>query len=393
MNHNRGLYNKLLALSCRYYKFFGKSPSKRKLQDHIVKLKKRSKYAWLKEVNSQSLLVTLENLDNAYRNFFSGRAKFPRFKSKRSNWHSYANPQHTEVCFNGSKIKLPKIGWVNAKLHRAFTGKIKTSTVRITPSGKIMVSILVEDGQERPVATTINAQEAIGIDLGLKDFVITSDGRTFENKRHLKHKLQALNKQQRILSRKKKGSISRKMQRLKIAKLHEGVANARKDNHHKISHTLVSENQTTLFVEDLAVKNMVKNRKLARHIADAGWSQFLNFLAYKQANQGKNLISINRFMPSSKACLKCDEKNESLTLADRFFVCPSCGHAEDRDIHAAKNIKRFGLAQELGSGSGSSHAVKSSPKSKLDLTSDLAKGQSTLIDGSAEAPSRVALAT
>lgn len=393
VNHNRGLYNKLLALSCRYYKIFGRSVPKRKLQDHIVKLKKRPHYGWLKEVNSQSLLATLEHLDTAFSNFFAGRAQFPRFKSKRRHWHSYANPQHTEVSFETGKIKLPKIGWIKAKLHRNFQGKIKTSTVKIAPSGKITVSVLVDDSLVLPVPTTVVPGETIGIDLGIKDFVITSDGVKFENKRHLTRKLSELNKQQKILSRKKKNSHSRQKQRLKVAKLHEAVANARKDYHHQVSHTLVSDNQTTIVVENLAVKNMIKNRRLSRHIADVGWGQFIDFLRYKQAYQGKNLLAINRFKPSSKECRMCHVKNELLSLSDRIFACPNCGHTEDRDIHASHNIKRFGLEPVLTRGSELRHAVKCSSTSTPSLDGNVAKGQPNKVDRSAEAPSRVALAT
>jgi len=391
-NHNRGVWNRMLALKSRYYRMFGKSLSKRQLQDHLIKLKKRPAFAWLKQVNSQSLLATLNHLDTAYSNFFKGIAKFPRFKSKCSNWHSYANPQHTEVDFDSGKVKLPKIGWVKAKLHREFVGKVKTSTVKISPSGKFTVSILVDDGKVLPDAIIIEPEYAIGIDLGIKDFVITSRGKTYENKRLLDKQLHQLNKLQRILSRKKKGSASRNKQRIKVAKLHEHVANSRKDYAHKVSAELVSESQTTIFCEDLAVKNLLRNKKLSRHIANIGWSQFLNFLSYKMKESSKNLIRINRFKPSSRECRICHSKHENLKLSDRNFECPYCGHTEDRDIHAAKNILRFGLEQELGSGSGSRHAVKSTPESILDLTSGSAKGLELALVGSAEAPSRIALA-
>ena len=148
VNHNRGLYNHLLALCIRYYRMHNKSLSKRRLQDHIVKLKKLEKYAWLNEVNSQSLLATNEHLNGAYQRFFKGLARFPRFKSKRSNWHSYANPQYVQVA--KGHIKLPKIGWIKAKVHRDFEGKIKTCTVNL-PTGKFTISVLVEDGREAPI--------------------------------------------------------------------------------------------------------------------------------------------------------------------------------------------------------------------------------------------------
>lgn len=381
----------MLALKSRYYRVFGKSLSKRHLQDHLVKLKKRPAFAWLKQVNSQSLLATLDHLDTAYKAFFTGKTKFPRFKSKRANWHSYANPQHTEVDFEQGKVKLPKIGWVKARLHREFIGKIKTSTVKLSPSGKYTVSVLVDDGKALPDATTIEPEHAIGIDLGIKDFVITSEGKIHENKRFLDKHLYQLKKQQRILSRKKKGAVSRNKQRIQVAKRHEHVANSRKDYAHKVSAELVSENQTTIFCEDLAVKNLLRNKKLSRHIANVGWSQFLDFLSYKMKLSAKNLIRIGRFQPSSRECRVCHSKHQHLTLSDRIFVCSNCGHTENRDIHAAKNILRFGLEQELGSGSESRHAVKRAHESMLDLTSDSSRGLAYSLVGSAEAPSRVSV--
>ena len=385
--HNRFVWNHMLALKKRYYSILGKSLSKRQIQDHLVKLKKRDKFSWMKEVNSQSLLATLDNLDKAYNRFFKHQAKFPRFKSKKGNWHSFANPQHTDIDFDSGLVKLPKVGWVKAKFHREFSGKIKTSTVKLSPSGKYTVSILVDDGQALPDKTIIEPSHSIGIDLGIKDLVITSESQVFENKHILKNKQSLLKRHQRILSRKTKNSIARTKKRIKVAQLHEVIANSRKDYLHKISNSLVSENQaTTIFCENLGIKNMIRNRKLSRHIADASWGIFLNFLSYKCERAAKNLISIKRFAPSSRTCNACGAYHSTLTLSDRTFVCFECSHTEDRDINASKNIRDFGLAQELGSGSESPRAVKSTPNSKPDLSGELAKGLALTLIGSAEAP-------
>ncbi|MBN2606874.1 MAG: transposase [Thiotrichales bacterium] len=346
--HNRFVWNRMLALKKRYYSMFGKSLSKRQVQDHLVKLKKRDKFSWLKEVNSQSLLATLDNLDKAYKRFFKQQAQFPRFKSKKGNWHSFSNPQHTEVDFESGTVKLPKIGWVKATLHREFSGKIKTATVKFSPSGKYTVSVLVEYGKNLPDKSTIEPEFSLGLDVGIKDFVITSSNEVFENKRFLQKHLFNLRKHNRILSRKKKGSIARSKQRHQLAKQHEKVANVRRNYLHQISHNLVSKNQaTTLFVEDLAIKNMVKNKKLSRHIADVAWGEFLSQLEYKASWLGKNVIKIGRFQPSSKTCSSCGHVKETLLLSERVFECECCGTVIDRDHNAAINIKQFGLKQVL----------------------------------------------
>jgi putative transposase len=290
----------------------------------------------------------LDSLDKVYNRFFKQQAKFPRFKSKKGNWHSFSNPQHTEIDFESGMVKLAKVGWVKATLHREFSGKIKTSTVKLSPSGKYTVSILVDDGKNLPNKTTIEPELSLGLDVGIKDFVITSENEVFENKRFLQKHLSNLKKHNRILSRKKKGSINRSKQRHQLAKQHEKVTNARRNYLHQISHNLVSKNQvTTLFVEDLAIKNLTKNRKLSRHIADVAWGEFLSQLEYKAKWLGKNVIKIGRFQPSSKTCSSCGHVKETLSLSERVFECACCGTVIDRDYNAAINIKQFGLKQQL----------------------------------------------
>lgn len=390
--HNRFVWNWALAIKQRYYRRFGQGLSKRRLQDQLVKKKKQSKFEWLNQVNSQSYLATLDSLDKAYNAFFKGRAKHPRFKSKKSNWHAFQNPQHTQVDFETGLVKLPKIGRVKAKLHREFTGKIKTSTVKISPSGKYSVSILVDDEKALPDATTIEADLSLGIDLGIKDLAICSDGKVFDNQRHLNKWLKKLHQQQRVLSRKKQNSTSRTKQRLKVARLHERVSNVRKENLHQVSHSLVCENQaTTLFLEDLNVKGLIRNKKLSRHIADVAWSEFVRQLEYKCAWLGKNLVKIDRFYPSSKTCSCCGEIKQNLTLSDRVYECEHCDTVIDRDLNAAINIKQHGLKQALES-VGTTGVVKCSPKSLPAQSGDLAKGGSSIYHESTEAPSRAALA-
>lgn len=390
--HNRFVWNWALELKGRYYRRFGKTLSKRRLQDQLVKKKQQDHYAWLNQVNSQSYLATLDHLDKAFSDFFNGKKKYPRFKSKSSHWHGYQNPQHTDVDFEQGCVKLPKIGWVKAVLHRPFEGKIKTSTVKLTPSGRYHVSILVDDGVELPVPSTIEPDLTLGVDLGLKALAIASDGTVIENTRPLQAALGALKKAQRILSRQKKGSRTRAKQRLIVAKYHENVANVRKHLLHQVSNSLVSKNQaTSLCIEDLHVKGLIRNKKLSRHIADVAWGELIRQFEYKCAWMGKNLITIDRFFPSSKACSCCGSIKPDLKLSDRCYVCDHCGMEMDRDINAAINIKQHGLKQALEQ-VGTTCAVKCSPKSRLAQSSDLAKGTEFTQYESAEAHARTAYA-
>ena len=388
--HNRFVWNWALALKSRYYRRFGQSLSKRQLQDQLVKKKNRDRYAWLYQVNAQSYLATLDHLDQAFSDFFNGKKKYPRFKSKSSHWHGYQNPQHTDVDFEQGCVKLPKIGWVKATLHRPFEGKIKTSTVKLTPRGRYRVSILVDDGLDLPVPSTIEPDFTVGVDLGIKSLAVASDGTVIENTRPLQAALVTLKKEQRILSRQKKGSKARAKQRLIVAKCHEKVANVRKHLLHQVSNHLVSKNQaTSICIEDLHVKGLIRNKKLSRHIADVAWGELIRQFEYKCAWQGKNLITIDRFYPSSKTCSCCGGIEPDLTLSDRWYACDHCGMEMDRDLNAAINIKQQGLKQVLEQ-VGTTCAVKCSPKSRLVQSSDLAKGTEFVQYESAETHARTA---
>ena len=308
------------------------------LNKQITELKEE--LVWLKETPSQALQMAMRNLDNAYHAFFRG-AGFPKFKNKHGK-QSFSLPQGTSLSENNSQIFIPKIKWVGIDLHRTFKGERKTVTVSRTVTNKYFVSILVDTKQELPIKKQISESASVGLDLGIKDFVITSDGKKFENKDFFKSAQKQLRVAQRSLSHKTKDSGHYKKQKMVVALLHEKIRNQRQDYLHKISKYLV-DNYDTICLEDLAVSNMVKNHCLARAISDMGWSEFRSMLEYKAEWQGKNISVIGRFDPSSKTCSCCGKINKELKLSDRKWVCPHCGTKHDRDVNAAKNIKTFGL--------------------------------------------------
>ena len=310
------------------------------LINQIVELKNTTCY-WLKESPSQALQASLRSLDNAYTKFFKG-AGFPKYKNKHGK-QSFSLPQGVHFSEDKKQIFIPKLKWVDFDLHRELgKGEIKTVTVSKTVTNKYFVSILVENNQELPNKKPIKESTSVGLDLGIKHFCITSDGEKYDNQDFLKSTLKKLRVEQRSLSRKKKGSNYYKKQKLIVALLHEKVKNQRQDYLHKISTYLVKK-YDTICLEDLAVKNMVKNHNLARAISDQGWSEFRSMLAYKAEWHGKNISAIGRFDPSSKLCSNCGWINKELKLDDREWTCLKCGEVHDRDVNAGKNIKNFGL--------------------------------------------------
>ena len=345
----RFVYNWALALQNRYYKIFGKSLSRSKIQSQLVKKKKTGKFAWLNEVNSQSLLNALLNVHTAFTNFFKGRAKFPRFKSKKIPQRSYQCPQHCTINFEQGIINLPKIKGIKTVFSREFVGNIKTVTISKTAMGKYHASILVDTDSILPTPTTIEPSLTVGIDLGISHLLNLSDGSKFDNPKHLAKASKRLSAQQKIFARKQKQSKNHQKQKLAVARIYEKVRNQRLDLHHKITHKLICENQATSYaIEDLGVKNMVKNRKLAKAINDVGWGQFVTLLTYKANWYGKNILKVNRFFASSKICSHCHHKLDSLPLSVRNWACPSCQTQHDRDINAASNIRKQALADVAG---------------------------------------------
>ncbi len=347
----RFVYNWALVLQNRYYKIFGKSLSRTQIQNQLVKKKKTAKFTWLNEVNSQSLLNALLNVHTAFTHFFKGRAKFPRFKSKKIPQRRYQCPQHCTVNFEQGMINLPKIKGIKTIFSREFIGKIKTVTVSKTATGQYYASILADTGKHDtiPTPTTIDPNLTVGIDLGINHLLILSDGSKFDNPKHLSKASKHLAIQQKIFARKQKQSKNHQRQKLAIARIHEKVRNQRLDLHHKITHKLICESQATSFcVEDLSVKNMVKNRKLAKAINDVAWYQFITILTYKALWNGKNILKVNRFFASSKICCHCHHRLDNLPLSVRNWTCPSCQTHHDRDINAARNIRYQALADALG---------------------------------------------
>lgn len=337
---SRFIYNYALDKKVKAYQTTKESISRFTIQKDLPALKKSEETSWLKEVNSQSLQASLENLDKAFTKFFRDKKGFPKFKSKHDNRQSFSVPQNGIVDFETSTISLPKFKKpIKCKLHRKFEGNSKTVTVSKTPTGKYFVSVLVEVNKELPKLKPIDENKAIGIDLGIKTFAVLSDGEEIQNPKHLKVALKRLKKQQRRVSKKVKGSNNRKKAVKKLAILHEKVSNKRNDFLHKITTKLVSEHDT-LCLEALKACNMIKNHKLAQALSDISIGRFNEILEYKAKWNGVNILRIGQFEPSSKMCT-CGVINKELKLSDRVWRCKSCGETHNRDLLAANNIKRF----------------------------------------------------
>lgn len=300
---------------------------------------------WLHECPSQSLQMSLRNLDNAYTKFFKGGG-FPKFKSKHDR-QSIQFPQGVKADFENSIIFLPKLKNVTCIFHRQFKGDIKTVTVSKTSVGKYFVSILVENQKQLPKKKPVREKTSVGIDMGIKTFATLSDGTIFENPKHLRKHLRRLRIEQRKLNRRlKKGakeqSKSYQKQKLIVSKLHAHIKNQREDYLHKAS-TKIIRSFDTICLEDLNIKGMMKNEKLALVIGEIGWHKFKTMLEYKADWYGKNVLYIGRFAPSSKLCSHCGNIFKELSLKDRSWICQSCGTYHKRDFNAAQNIKNFGL--------------------------------------------------
>jgi len=315
----------------------------------LTKLKKEEEFVWLKEINSQSLQSSLRNLDTAYNNFFRRQTQFPRFKSKYDR-QSFTVPQ--SVTIEEGKLSIPKFKkGIDINIHREIEGKLLFATISKSTTGNYYVSITCEV-EYTPFEKT---NSKIGIDTGIKDLAILSDGKVYENIKTLKTNLKKLKYEQRQLSKKTKGSNSRLKQKSKLARVHEKVTNIRKDYLHKVS-TEIIKNHDVICIEDLAVKNMMKNHKLAQAFSDVSLGAFYTMLEYKANWNDKVVVKIDRFFPSSKTCSNCNYINQDLTLKDRKWTCPSCNTIHDRDFNASINIKKQGL--KILSGSGTDSDIK-----------------------------------
>ena len=325
----------------------------------LTNLKKQEDYEWLQEVSAQCLQGSLKNLENAYQRFFKKQAKFPRFKSKKSNSDTFHCPQN--VCVEGNNIFVAKFRkGIKFIKHRELKGEVRSATFSKVPSGKMYVSILCELPLETPMKKT---GKKIGVDLGLKDFLITSEGQRFANPRFLKQFLKELKKAQKHLSNKQKDSKRKDKQRLKVARLHEKIPNSRSNMQHQISSFLI-KNYDVIALESLNVKGMMANHRLAQAIQDVAWSGFVSKLEYKAQWYGKEVVHIETFFPSSKTCSCCGHIKSKLTLKERDWTCVSCNTKHDRDINAATNILQRGITI-LSSGTDDyRHGAKIRPMKK-----------------------------
>lgn len=336
----RYIYNYGLERKIKFYSETKKSVSRFTIQEDLPKLKKAEATKWLSEVSAQSLQASLLNLDMAFTRFFKEKKGFPKFKSKHDNRQSFQVPQNTKVDYDAKRVFLPKFKeGIKCRFDRQFRGKIKTSTVSRTPTGKYFISILVETADTIPNKAPIDENKAVGVDLGIKTFATLSDGTEIQNPKYLKKSLKKLKRLHRSLSRKKKGSNSRKKAVKLLARQYEKVADRRRDFLHKTSKYLI-DHYDTICLETLSARNMMKNHRLAPALSDISIGTFNAYMDYKAEWYGKNIIRIGIFEPSSKMC-SCGHIHRGLKLSDRVWTCPACGSVNQRDLLAAQNIKKF----------------------------------------------------
>ena len=338
----RFIYNWALEKRIAFYQSEKKSIHKYELINGIADLKKENE--WLREVPSQALQQSVFDLDSAFSHFFKKNNAFPKFKSKKNARQSYRMPQGFEINRDSHYIKLPKLGWVRFidEFHVPENAVFKNVTVS-RECDQYYAAVCYDVPKKQSKQFNVKESKTLGIDLGIKTLATLSDGTKIDNPKHLKKYEAKIIAEQRCLAKKEVGKKSYDKQKLKLAKAHRKVRNTRLDFLHKLTTSLVdNQNWTSFCIEDLAVRDMQQNRFLAKSIGDVGWRMFRSMMEYKCEDRGKNLIVIGRFEPSSKTCT-CGVVNADLSLSDRTWTCSTCNVTHDRDILAANNIKTFGL--------------------------------------------------
>lgn len=341
----RFIYNWGLEKKTKAWTNEHKTLSYFELAKELTLLKQNEEHQWLKDVPNECLQQSLRNLDNAYTQFFKAHKGFPKFKSKKRSKDSAKYLNAVYFDFDNWKVRIPKCGWVKLCKNKPFdTASMKQGTLTVTRDkcGEYWCTIVVEDNEPTKLKAKVSDETAVGIDLGIKQFAILSDGTKFDNPKYYEQAQRKLSVLQRKFARTKKGSKRHEAARLKVARQYRKVVNKRLDFLHKLS-TYLTEHYDTICLENLNVEGMMKNHHLAKSIQSASWSEFVRQLNYKAEWNGKSVVYIGRFEPSSKTCSECGYVNKELKLSDREWVCPQCGAELDRDVNAAINIKRFAL--------------------------------------------------
>lgn len=341
----RYVWNRMLAMNNEAYREHGKAPRVTTYQPLIAQWKKEEETAWLKEADAYALIYANRSLDQAFKNFFKNPSHYgkPKFK-KKSHYQSYriqARGTDGTINFENMTIKLGKLGRVTIDYHRPIKGRPVAATISRNPAGEYYVSITVKDAEVEPMP---KAKQSTGIDLGIHDLIVDAQGNHYPNPKHTYKLEKKLAHAQRILSKKKKGSANWHKQRIRVAKIQQTIANARRHNIHVMTHELV-KNNSTICAESLNVKGMLKNHHLAKAISDSSFGEICRQLEYKCEWNERKFIQIDTWFPSSKTCSACGHVLDELKLSTRKWTCSKCGAVHDRDHNAAKNILIEGLSQ------------------------------------------------